>query len=110
LPGFLQDARSIAQAIDLQHLRAARRHVAASPPYIPEYPFRPHMASLISQAEHQLLRPGGLATTDLDGVFTRLMGPSIDAADLYFQHSRTESWVLEDGIVKDGSHSIEQGV
>ena len=38
------------------------------------------------------------------------MGPSIDAADLYFQHSRSESWVLEDGIVKDGSHSIEQGV
>jgi TldD protein len=38
------------------------------------------------------------------------MGPSIDAADLYFQHSRSESWVLEEGIVKDGSHSIEQGV
>jgi TldD protein len=29
---------------------------------------------------------------------------------LYFQHSRSESWVLEDGIVRDGSHSIEQGV
>jgi TldD protein len=38
------------------------------------------------------------------------MGPSIDAADLYFQHSRSESWVLEDGIVKEGNHSIEQGV
>jgi TldD protein len=38
------------------------------------------------------------------------MGPDIDAADLYFQHSRSESWVLEEGIVKDGSHSIEQGV
>lgn len=68
------------------------------------------MTNLIPQAEHQLLRPGGIATSDLDGVFARLMGPSIDAADLYFQHSRTESWVLEDGIVKDGSHSIEQGV
>jgi len=68
------------------------------------------MTNLITQAEHQLLRPGGIATSDLDGVFARLMGPSIDAADLYFQHSRTESWVLEDGIVKDGSHSIEQGV
>ena len=32
------------------------------------------------------------------------------AADLYFQHSRHESWVLEDGIVKEGSHNIEQGV
>ena len=68
------------------------------------------MTELIIQAEQRLLRPGGLAAGDLDGIFTRLMGPSIDAADLYFQHSRSESWVLEDGIVKDGNHSIEQGV
>ena len=68
------------------------------------------MDSLIAQAERRLLAPGGLAATDLDRVFNQLMGPSIDAADLYFQHSRSESWVLEEGIVKDGSHSIEQGV
>ncbi|WP_233843308.1 metalloprotease TldD [Dyella sp. 2HG41-7] len=68
------------------------------------------MNSLIAQAESRLLTPGGLATGDLDRVFTQLMGPSIDAADLYFQHSRSESWVLEEGIVKDGAHSIEQGV
>ncbi|MGA9342470.1 MAG: metalloprotease TldD [Rhodanobacteraceae bacterium] len=68
------------------------------------------MTELIAQAEQRLLRPGGLAANDLDGVFSRLMGPSIDAADLYFQHSRSESWVLEDGIVKEGNHAIEQGV
>ncbi|MET0225054.1 MAG: metalloprotease TldD [Dokdonella sp.] len=68
------------------------------------------MTELITQAEQRLLRPGGLAAGDLDGIFARLMGPSIDAADLYFQHSRSESWMLEDGIVKDGNHSIEQGV
>ena len=68
------------------------------------------MDSLIALAESKLLSPGGIATGDLDRVFTQLMGPSIDAADLYFQHSRSESWPLEDGIVKDGSHSIEQGV
>jgi len=68
------------------------------------------MTELITQAEQRLLRPGGLSAGDLDGLFSRLMGPSIDAADLYFQHSRSESWVLEDGIVKDGNHSIEQGV
>ena len=66
--------------------------------------------TLLSLAEQRLLLPGGLASSDLDRVFSRLMGPSIDAADLYFQHSRSESWVLEDGIVKEGSHSIEQGV
>ena len=68
------------------------------------------MDSLIAQAERRLLAPGGLAAADLDRVFSQLMGPSIDAADLYFQHSRSESWLLEEGIVKDGSHSIEQGV
>src|SRR5690348_17835762 len=68
------------------------------------------MDSQLTLAERSLLSPGGLSTNDLERVFARLMGPSIDAADLYFQHSRSESWVLEDGIVKDGSHSIEQGV
>jgi TldD protein len=40
------------------------------------------MSNLITLAERQLLSPGGLAAGDLDGVFARLMGPSIDAADL----------------------------
>ncbi len=66
--------------------------------------------SVLALAERQLLQPAGLAHGDLDRVFAQLLGPSIDAADLYFQHSRSESWVLEDGIVKEGSHSIEQGV
>lgn len=68
------------------------------------------MTSLIAQAESRLLTPGGLTTGNLESVFAQLMGPSVDAADLYFQHSRSESWVLEEGIVKEGNHSIEQGV
>ncbi|MEO8671083.1 MAG: metalloprotease TldD [Tahibacter sp.] len=68
------------------------------------------MNSLIAQASERLLRPGGLATNELERVFGQIMGPGIDAADLYFQHSRSEHWLLEDGIVKDGTHSIEQGV
>ena len=38
------------------------------------------------------------------------MSSTIDAADIYFQLSREESWALEDGMVKDGSPHIEQGV
>src|SRR5450432_2133840 len=68
------------------------------------------LMTLLALAERQLLQPGGLSSGDLDRVFSQLMGPSIDAADLYFQHSRSESWMLEDGIVKEGNHSIEQGV
>jgi len=66
--------------------------------------------SLLALAEQRLLTPGGLAANDLDRVFGQLVGPAVDAADLYFQHSRSESWMLEDGIVKEGNHAIEQGV
>ena len=68
------------------------------------------MSEMIALAENRLLRPGGLAASDLDRVFSRLMSPAVDSADLYFEHSRSESWMLEDGLVKEGSHSIEQGV
>jgi TldD protein len=68
------------------------------------------MTRTLIDATSRLLEPAGLATADLERVFARLMGRGIERADLYFQHSRVESWVLEDGIVKEGSHSIEQGV
>ena len=68
------------------------------------------MTQTLALAESRLLAPAGLAATDLDRVFARLMAPGVDFADLYFQHTRHESWSMEDGIVKDGAHSIEQGV
>ncbi|MEP6881551.1 MAG: metalloprotease TldD, partial [Dokdonella sp.] len=57
------------------------------------------MTEMIALAEQRLLSPGGISATDLDRVFARLMTPAVDSADLYFQHSRSESWLLEDGIV-----------
>jgi TldD protein len=39
-----------------------------------------------------------------------MMTKKVDFADLYFQSSQHESWVLEDGIVKDGSFNLERGV
>ncbi|MFN7783948.1 MAG: metalloprotease TldD [Lysobacterales bacterium] len=68
------------------------------------------MTNALALAESRLLAPAGLEAQQLEHVFARLMSPGIDFADLYFQNSRHESWVLEDGIVKEGSHSIEQGV
>ncbi|MBT2748528.1 MULTISPECIES: metalloprotease TldD [unclassified Lysobacter] len=64
----------------------------------------------IQIAESRLLLPAGLDASGLERSFGTLLGPGIDFGDLYFQHSRRESWSVEDGIVKDGSHSIEQGV
>ena len=61
-------------------------------------------------ARDTILRPGGLDDARLDAALSQVMSSSVDAADLYFQLSREESWALEDGIVKEGSASIEQGV
>ena len=64
----------------------------------------------LALAQSRLLLPAGLDAHQLDRMFGTLLGPGIDFGDLYFQHSRRESWSMEDGIVKDGAHSIEQGV
>lgn len=63
----------------------------------------------ISIARQGILEPAGLSDSDLDRLVGALNRPAIDAADIYFQTSRLESWVLEDGIIKDGSFNIEQG-
>ncbi|MGX5220743.1 MULTISPECIES: metalloprotease TldD [Pseudomonas] len=64
---------------------------------------------LVSVSDH-LLSPGGLTIDSLPGVLGELAGPGIDAADLYFQSQVSETWVLEDGIVKEGSFNLDQGV
>jgi len=64
----------------------------------------------IQIAENRLLLPAGLDAVGLERTFGTLLGPGVDFGDLYFQHARRESWTVEDGIVKDGAHSIEQGV
>lgn len=64
----------------------------------------------LALATDRLLQPAGLDPHSLERTFSHLLGPGIDFGDLYFQHTRRESWSVEDGIVKDGAHSIEQGV
>lgn len=66
--------------------------------------------SALEQAQRVILAPAQLAEADLAGVLGEVMTHRVDYADLYFQISRHESWVLEDGIVKEGSHSIDRGV
>ncbi|TWI10606.1 metalloprotease TldD [Aerolutibacter ruishenii] len=68
------------------------------------------MTQSLQLAESRLLLPAGLDAGGLERAFGTLLGPGVDFGDLYFQHARRESWTVEDGIVKDGAHSIEQGV
>jgi TldD protein len=64
----------------------------------------------INLASEQLLQPAGLEQRDLEAALGTLMRGDVDNAELYFQVLRQESWSLEDGIVREGSHSIDRGV
>jgi len=68
------------------------------------------MTESLALAQSRLLAPSGLDEGGIERAFSSLLGPGIEFGDFYFQHSRRESWSMEDGIVKDGAHSIEQGV
>ena len=65
---------------------------------------------LFATADRTLLTPYGLDAGGLSRVFAQILSHRVDYADLYFQYSRSESWSLEEGIVKSGSFNIEQGV
>ena len=69
-----------------------------------------NLTELLLPVAERLLAPGGLGLEDLPGLLGELALPGVDAADLYFQGQVTESWVLEDGIVKEGGFHLEQGV
>lgn len=57
-----------------------------------------------------MLAPAGLGEQQLSKTLGAVMQGGVDYADLYFQVSRQESWSLEDGIIREGSFSHDQGV
>jgi TldD protein len=61
-------------------------------------------------AQNLLLTPFGLDETHLARALAEIKAHRVDEADLYFQYTRSEGWSLEEGIVKTGSFSIDQGV
>jgi TldD protein len=61
-------------------------------------------------ANEVLLAPYALDAGRLQTVFGQILAHRVDYADLYFQYTRSESWSLEEGIVKSGSFNIDQGV
>ncbi len=64
----------------------------------------------LSTARQLLLEPYGLTQSHLTQALNLMAAHRIDDADLYFQYTRSEGWSLEEGIVKSGSFSIDQGV
>ncbi len=64
----------------------------------------------LATAQRLLLEPFGLDETHLSRALAEIKAHQVDDADLYFQYTRSEGWSLEEGIVKTGSFSIDQGV
>ncbi|OOF50676.1 protein TldD [Rodentibacter genomosp. 1] len=65
---------------------------------------------MLKQVSESLLTPSHLSTKELLNIFDLMSHRNIDYADLYFQLSQDENWVLEDGIIKEGGFHIDRGV
>ena len=61
-------------------------------------------------AERALLAPAEITQEAVLSLLSRLRRHRIDFGELFFQRQRAEGWTLEDGIVKDGYHSLDVGV
>jgi TldD protein len=68
------------------------------------------MASTLEVVSQNILEPSELEIEQLGGFLHGLQSRYVDAGDLYFQTSQQESWVMDDGILREGSFNIEKGV
>ncbi len=68
------------------------------------------MSASLATAQSLLLAPANLSLDQLSATLGGLSKRGVEFADLYFEHHKSESWSLEEGIVKSGSFSIESGV
>ena len=68
------------------------------------------MQNPLELAKSYILEPSGLDESHLLQAFSALLNTSADSGDIYFQMRKHEAWSLEDGIVKDASYNISQGV
>lgn len=60
--------------------------------------------------QDQILAQSDLDQTKIESALGDLMRSSIDYGEVFIQSIRAESWGLEDGIVKDGSFSVDAGI
>ena len=67
-------------------------------------------ADSLTVAREHLLGANGLSLAALDRALGAALSRQLDYADLYLQLTRYETWTVEDGIVKEGAYSIDQGI
>ena len=68
------------------------------------------MSDLISQAEETLLKSKGISFADLEETVFNLLSREVDYGEVFVQSTRSESFGVEDGIVKDGAFSVDAGI
>lgn len=62
------------------------------------------------QVKQNLLYSNQFDEQFLNEQLGKLAKKGVDFADLYLQNTATESWVLDEGIIKSGSFAINQGI
>jgi TldD protein len=65
--------------------------------------------TLLSTAQDQLLLPGDLDPQHLESLLNGAMSRQADYGDVYMQYAQSETWVLDDGIVKEGHYHVDAG-
>lgn len=68
------------------------------------------MHDLLKLSKHDLLEPSGITDYQLESIMAKILVKGVDYADLYFQSNYSESWFLEDSIIKGGSYEADRGV
>jgi TldD protein len=64
----------------------------------------------LAQVNQNLLYTNALDEKFLNQQLAKLNQRGVDFADLYLQLSVSESWVLDEGIIKSGSYGLNQGI
>jgi TldD protein len=69
-----------------------------------------NMNNLLQLGRNNLLDPSGITDAELESVMGKILVNGVDYADLYFQSTYSESWFLEDGIIKGGNYDVDRGI
>ena len=68
------------------------------------------MSELIQRVEAELLAPKGIESADVQNAIEHMLGRNVDYGEVFIQSARSESFGIEDGIVKDGAFSVDAGI
>lgn len=65
--------------------------------------------NLLNEASQILLEPADLSRRHLESILSKTVSGAVDLSEIFLQRTESESWMLEDGVVRDADYSIDQG-